>query len=386
MPADDLQSIFSSPKILHHPDRLRPYLERAGVESANAGQDGRAAIVPITMELDLTNVCSHRCPLCAGRRMANSAQEELFAVAGDGEQMPKSSAARHLTQMAEAGVRAVTFTGGGEPTVHPDLGELVSLAASLGLDVGLITHGGLLHRHDVEKLVANCTWIRVSVDASSPDEFRLTHGRGVAEWERVWANLTRLVAAKTQHKVAAEGSATLGIGVLTGPHNVSGLLRLAESARDHGLDYVQVRPFHRWVDFDVTPYLRQAKEKFDSPTFTVVGSVHKYSLIADGRIAPRNYQACHFAQFSAVVCANEKIYVCCHYRNAEEFCLGDLRRESFLEIMRGPRRAEVTARVVVSKCQILCRGDHVNRQVQSLLDGAAPSTPSESVPPHVNFL
>lgn len=386
MSADDLQSIFSSPKILHHPDRLRPYLDRAGSESARVTHDAGAGIIPITMELDLTNVCSHRCPLCAGRRLANSAQEELFAVAGDGEQIPKANAAQHIAQMAEAGVRAVTFTGGGEPTVHPDLGELVGLAASLGLDVGLITHGGLLHKHDVEKLVANCTWIRVSVDASSPEEFQITHGRDATEWARVWTNLARLVAAKTRHKAAATGSATLGIGVLTGPQNVSGLLRLAESARDHGLDYVQVRPFHRYVDFDVTPYLQQAKEKFDSPTFTVVGSVHKYSLIADGRIAPRNYSVCHFAQFSSVICANEKIYVCCHYRNAEDFCIGDLRRESFLEIMRGSRRAEVTARIAVSKCQVLCRGDHVNRQVQSLLDGTAPRTAADSVPPHVNFL
>jgi MoaA/NifB/PqqE/SkfB family radical SAM enzyme len=383
MAAEDYQSIFSSPKILHHPDRFRRYLSRNGVGADNGQDDGRG-IVPITMEMDLTNVCSHRCPLCAGHRVANSSQEELFAVAGDGEEMPTEHAARHIRDMAEAGVRGLVFTGGGEPTVHSDLGQLVHSAASLGLDVGLITHGGLLHKHDVDALVGECTWIRVSVDASTPEEFRITHGRDTAEWERVWANLGRLAVAKRRRHGSRR--ATLGIGVLTGPQNAAGLPRLVERARDHGLDYVQVRPFHRYVDFDVTPHLKPLKEKFDSPDFTVVGSMHKYSLMAEGRIAPRDYSVCHFAQFSAVICANEKIYVCCHYRNCEDFCIGDLRKESFREVMDSRRRADVTARIAVDKCQILCRGDHVNRQVQSLLNGAAPSVDTNAAPPHVNFL
>src|SRR5262249_3869830 len=141
----DAQSIFGSPKILFHSDRLLPYVWQVGARDADARTAVRGS-VPITMEIDLTNVCSHRCPLCVGHRTANSDQEQLFSVAGNGEQIPAARAADYIGQMAAAGVRGLIFTGGGEPTVHRDLESLVALARSLGLDVGLITHGGLLDR------------------------------------------------------------------------------------------------------------------------------------------------------------------------------------------------------------------------------------------------
>src|SRR5437763_11046013 len=78
----DAQSIFGSPKILYHADRLLPYVRRAGRGTSAADRSAPDGSVPITMEIDLTNVCSHRCPLCVGHRTPNSDQEQLFPVAG----------------------------------------------------------------------------------------------------------------------------------------------------------------------------------------------------------------------------------------------------------------------------------------------------------------
>jgi len=54
---------------------------------------------------------------------------------------------------------------------------------------------------------------------------------------------------------------------------------------------------------------------------------------------------------------------CCHYRNQEQFCLGDLRKQSFEEILNSLTRLEVIERVKLANCLPGCRGDHVNRQV-----------------------
>lgn len=380
------QSIFFSPKILFHQDRLLPYLEHARRTVGNADAPA-AGTVPVTMEIDLTNVCSHRCPLCVGRRVADSAGEQLFAVAGNGEQMPGARAADYIGQMAAAGVRGLIFTGGGEPTTHPDLEPLVGLAAGAGLDVGLITHGGLLHKRDVKALVASCAWIRVSVDAATEEEFREVHGRGAAEWRRVWDNVSRLVDAREALRAQGHPApATLGAAFLAGPGNVAGLDGFAARARDHGVDYAQVRPFHRCIGFDIGPALAAAKARYDTDRFTVVASLQKYTRVVDGQPAPRTYTVCHIAEFASVICANERMYVCCHLRNIERFCIGDLRQNSFLDILKSQRRARAGAAVDVRHCLSLCRGDHVNREVQALLDGGQPPLSPTTAPMHVNFL
>jgi MoaA/NifB/PqqE/SkfB family radical SAM enzyme len=371
---------------MHHADRLLPYVQQFRECESSADRIALRGLVPITMEIDLTNVCSHRCPLCVGHRTANSDQEQLFPVAGNGEQMPAARAADYIGQMAAAGVRGLIFTGGGEPTVHRDLGSLVALARTLGMDVGLITHGGLLDRRDVATLVAECTWIRVSVDAATVEEYETVHGCGKAEWDRVWSNIALLTATARSVEAAGHRPATVGVGYLAGPHNVGRLPAFAELCRDHGADYAQVRPFHRYIDFDVTDQIHDAQRRFGTDRFQVVGSLQKYSRIADGQIARRTYSYCHITQFASVICANERMYVCCHHRNLDAFCIGDLRQESFVEILNSVRRAQVNASINVQACQPLCRGDHVNRCVEAVVSSPARLVPLTVAPQHVNFL
>jgi len=369
----DAQAIFSGSKIVHHQDRLGPYVESR-----------RTASVPVTMEMDLTNICSHRCPSCAGRRMPESAADQLFTVLGDGRSIPEDRAANYIVQIARAGVKGLIFTGGGEPTVHPAIQSLIYLARASGMDVGLVTHGGLLHKLDIDRLVTDCTWIRVSIDAVDEKQFLEVHGRQRDEWLRVWNNVEKISSSARRLKGAGQTAATIGVGYLTGPEDISKITVFARLAKQHGVDYAQIRPFHHFCHLDAEAYVREASERFDSETFHVVGSNHKYVHIHNGDIEPRNYSQCHFANFASVICANEKLYVCCHHRNVEAFCIGNLREESFIEIVQGDRRNKVTESVNVGRCQPLCRGDHMNRDVEQIANGGLVSL--GPTPPHVNFL
>jgi sulfatase maturation enzyme AslB (radical SAM superfamily) len=378
-----VQNIFGSPKILSHEDRLGPYLDQWVSQGHPA-----VGSVPVTMELDLTNVCSHACPLCVGCRKPESQGETLFSVEGDGEQITTERAADYILQMAAAGVRGLIFTGGGEPTIHPDLVPLAAGAVQRGMQIGLITHGGLLHKHDMRALVEICTWIRISVDAANAREFADVHGRGEAEWNRLWQNIECLVKARRAFTaVSGAPGATIGLAFLTGHHNSESIVPFARRARDYGADYAQMRPFHRFIGFNPTQQLNEAQRLFDGPNFKVVGSVQKYSIIgSDRQILPRSYSYCHSAHFASVICANEKMYACCHYRNQVQYCIGDLRTHSFRDILHGSRRTEVMRRIRVDGCLPACRGDHVNRQVQQVLNGETSGKLDGAVPAHANFL
>ncbi len=60
-----------------------------------------------------------------------------------GVDLSTAAARRRVEAVARAGVEAVVFSGG-EPTIRPDLVELVSCARAAGLQVGLVTNGRML--------------------------------------------------------------------------------------------------------------------------------------------------------------------------------------------------------------------------------------------------
>ena len=106
---------FYNNKLLRHPQRLSNYLQ---------GKD----IVPLTLDIDLTNRCNSNCPACAGFRQS---QKEILKL---------GVIKRLLDDANRIRVKAVVFTGGGEPTLHPGLIELLELASEWGLETLSLIH------------------------------------------------------------------------------------------------------------------------------------------------------------------------------------------------------------------------------------------------------
>ena len=55
-------------------------------------------------------------------------------------------------------IKSIEFTGGGEPTVHPDHVEIFNKVHELGIDAGLITNGALFRKGFVDSVLKfSCT-------------------------------------------------------------------------------------------------------------------------------------------------------------------------------------------------------------------------------------
>src|SRR3989338_2106152 len=87
---------FSSDKILKHLDRVNAWLR---------GENPP----PITVELDMTNLCNHKCPECSG----------WYFQSRNHNSLPNDLAEDIIKQLAKAKIRGLIFTGGGEPLCHP---------------------------------------------------------------------------------------------------------------------------------------------------------------------------------------------------------------------------------------------------------------------------
>jgi MoaA/NifB/PqqE/SkfB family radical SAM enzyme len=137
------------------------------------------AVTPISVEIDLTNVCNYRCPNCVWGDY----------IGGNRAKLTKEQALDQVRQCAEAGVRAIIFSGGGEPLAHPAALECIQEAKNLGLSVGLFTNAVYVTPQSAAILTQCANWIRVHLDAVSSDGYRNRHGRCAGDLQRVRNNL-----------------------------------------------------------------------------------------------------------------------------------------------------------------------------------------------------
>lgn len=310
-------------------------------------------VFPITVELDMTDKCQHFCNDCVGGRVG-------------GEQIQPAVI---INQLAELGCKGITFTGGGEPLLHKETLNMVEYAKDRKIDVGFITNGSALTKEKSERLVKNCTWVRVSLDAGNAETFKYTHGLPVVAFNKVVKNIKGLAEMKS--KVGSE--CTVGVGYLTDEITKSGMLEATRLARDLGVDYVQFRPYHR-DETEVNDEIEKCLE-YETENFKVLWSKHKYESMKRGDWG-RTYEKCYGQQFATVIGANGKMYLCCHMRGMEKYELGDVNKQTIKDIWNSERRQEVIDGLDWRDCPPLCRANTFNQILWEIKQNKD----------HVNFL
>lgn len=345
---------FSSDKILKHLDRVTDWLTGGNP-------------FPITVELDMTNLCNHRCPECVVN----------YFRATDNSSLSLGVTGSIIRQLAKHKVRGVIFTGGGEPLCNPHTLETVALAKGKGLDLGFITNGSLINEKSARVILKNCTWVRVSLDAASPKVFNFTHGLAPGEYHKIIANIALLVSIKKK----VNSKCTIGVGFLTSDHSVSDMAKASRLLKRLGVDYLQFRPMqihkggkfnYHWTDVE-----EKISEcfKYASANFKVLYSKHKYEMAKDAQYG-RYYKKCYGQQFATVISAKAKVYICCHTRGYEKYCLGDLNKNNFAEIWNSKKRQEVIKKIDFRDCIPLCRDNTFNQILWNIKQDRE----------HVNFL
>lgn len=116
---------------------------------------------PVMFHMSPCNPCNLTCSFCC---FANRAMKEMLTV----EQMKSA-----IDQFWDLGVRGMEFTGGGEPTLHPKLDEIIEYGYNKGFKMGICTNGSRL---DKIKNWNMMTWVRLgmySFDEKKPYKYHL---------------------------------------------------------------------------------------------------------------------------------------------------------------------------------------------------------------------
>ena len=108
-------------------------------------KDGK--IIPIHPQIYITNRCNLNCSFCS----CSDRQKTL--------EMKFDEVKEVVDVLADRGAKAITFSGGGEPLLHPKINEIIAYVGLRGVEVGLVSNGvaiDKLKHHD------NLTWCRIS--------------------------------------------------------------------------------------------------------------------------------------------------------------------------------------------------------------------------------
>lgn len=323
---------FGGEKMFLHADRLAVW------------QSGCLPL-PVTVELDVTNLCNHSCPGCSFSYLVNVRKDSI----------PLERSREIVDELGTLGVKALTFSGGGEPLVYgqENVLALMRQARRHHMDVALITNGSLLRSEEFLNL---CTWVRISLDGYDAETFARFHGRCEGEFQKVCENLRTICKAKTRLK----SDCTVGVGFLTDSESLvrEDFEKMARFCSGFaGLDYVQFRPLV--VNMVADPTLQgggallsgtelrlinesflAARHSYSRSDFRVLISGGKYSALAESN-AGRTYHRCHAHFLEATIGADAKVYICCHGQGQDSMCLGDISQQSFAEVWHSDRARQI---------------------------------------------
>lgn len=283
---------------------------------------------PISVEIHLTDRCNLNCEWCTDKELRkNEATLDLHVI----ERLFREFW-RHGT--------GITLEGGGEPTLHPDFGEVVEAAERSGIDVGLISNGIV----DISDHVSRLKWTRISLDSSTREEY--IREKGVDRFERVLKNLEKMSRARDKEKTF------IGVGYVLTTRNQSNLMELIRRLDTIGVDYIYLRPVEEAGD--ITPSLESLLDVRKRLAELTANTRIKYMLTIQDRIVDKNAGLpCIAHSITSIIHANGDVALC-EKRREDSIILGNIYEKSFEDIWISPYREQISQRLLNPECQKGC--------------------------------
>jgi radical SAM protein with 4Fe4S-binding SPASM domain len=354
-------------KLIFHPQRVAQW------QTGHSEWETAKAIYPIYMEISPVGHCNHRCVFCAKDYIGYQKRELPFEILKD-----------RLSEMAELGVKSIMFAGEGEPLLYKKLPEIIEHCENIGIDTSLTTNFAIVSEEALEIYVKYCKWIKVSLNAGTPDIYSEIHRTKKEDFNQVIKNLEKAVALR---KKMGKGS-TLGAQMLLLPENYNTACNLAAICKDIEIDYLVIKPYsqhlmsntQKYKDISYAEYmsLESDLEKYNSEKFNVIFRKNTMKKMINKN---EKYKRCSAVPFFwGYIMSDGNVFGCSSFLENQKFCYGNINENSFKDIWESEKRKEnfeyVKNNINAENCRENCRMDEINRYLWEL------KHPS----PHVNFI
>lgn len=308
--------LYTKLKIFNYPDKI-----------ASLPAD-RPTLAPIHIRIKPTNACNHDCWFCAYRSGGHLQLGQDMVLR---DSIPQAKMREIVSDIAAMGVKAVTFSGGGEPLIYPHLLETVRALAASSVEFATLTNGARLEGDLAEFFAAKGRWVRISIDGWDDESYSEFRGVRRGEFSRVIANITRFKRLG--------GACRLGVSVIVSQRNAGHIEELISRLCQAGVDSMKLSPcvvsndgqenmrYHQAVYSQVRAQIDRALAAYAGTGVEISDAYREF----DGKFE-KSYTWCPFLQILPVIGADLNVYACPDKAyNLETGLLGSIKDVGFRE-------------------------------------------------------
>jgi MoaA/NifB/PqqE/SkfB family radical SAM enzyme len=361
---------YSPLKALRYPDRLR-VLRDGGVGT------------PVHVQIILSDLCNQACGFCAYRDPGYTSSQLFYEISHrkgglrrDGDHpernynpnrmIPYDKVIEILDDCVELGVKAIQFTGGGEPTVHPRFADILNETHRRGLKFAVVTNGVLpARRPEMLYALAGAEWVRVSLDAGASATYAQLRNVPESHFHDALETIERLA-----------GSVHLGVGYVVTPQNWREIVQGAGHAKRCGADNVRISAQFSadgeslFADcYDDAAAEARIAERLTDERFTVYNRFGE--KLDDLRQRSPDYDRCGYQEFTTYVGGDQNVYRCCVLAYNERGLIGSIREQRFRDLWMSAARADAMRSFDARGCD-RCQFNAINRTLDYTLRPAEP--------------
>lgn len=283
-------------------------------------------IAPIYIRIKPTNYCNHKCYYCSYADNELGLRDSVNRQ----DQIPWEKMQEIISDISDMGVKAVTFSGGGEPLVYPYIVEAMQKILNAGIDLSIITNGQLLRGERAETLV-NAKWVRISFDSADAETYAKVRKLPLEAFDEVCANIRRFSEIKMKN-------CELGINFVVNHENAHQVYDMAKMVRELGVNHIKYTArvtkdlfeYHKPFKQQVISQIQQAKEELSDGSFRIID---KYEGDFDSALVfHRCYEKCYVNRIFTVIAADCRVYFCHDKAYVKEGVVGDLKNQSFRDL------------------------------------------------------
>lgn len=280
-------------------------------------------LAPVHIRVKPTNRCNHKCWFCAYRTddlaLGNEMREQ--------DSIPAEKMLALAQEFVEMGVKAVTFSGGGEPLLYKPLPEVIDILASGGIRVAALSNGANLKGRMADAFAQHGTWIRISLDAWDDDSYVKSRGARPNEFSRLLNNIKAFTDRDTQ--------CVLGVSFIVTNENHQHIAEVCNLLKCAGVNHVKLsgavvsndvrgnNNYHQSIKEEVARQIALAKPLIDDK-FTLVNHYHDLEERFE-----KTYHNCHFLRFLTVIGADQNVYTCQDKAYTQSGRMGSIADRSF---------------------------------------------------------
>lgn len=286
--------LYSNMKIFHYKEKLDslPF-------------EINTILAPLHIRLKPTNICNHNCWYCAYRRDNIQLGKDMILM----DHIPQRKILELIEDFTQMGVKAVTFSGGGEPLCYPYLLQALHLLSERHIKFSCLTNGTNLDKEIAEYFAFNGTWIRISLDGWDDKSYASYRGVSVKEYAKLIRNI--------ENFKKLGGVCYLGVIIIIDKNNAYHVYQMIKKLQNIGVDSVKVSPcivsndgaennaYHQQYFDIVNEQIERFKKEFKLRNFEIFNSYHKQLETFD-----KDYTWCPYIQINPVIGADLNVYSC----------------------------------------------------------------------------